>query len=137
MFGFLNRAGKYQYDNTRAYIRIPAHWPIKCELQDDPNVKQLSETKDVSAGGVRVFLKEPIPSGTKVLVSIMIPDLNRSISAKAEVVRCLPANRKHYDVGIRFLEIDPEEQATLKAFVDQKVPKRKKVRHLKNWWRKV
>lgn len=138
MFEWL-RGKRYKYENTRQYLRIPASWPIKWEEErTQAEMPRLTSTKDVSAGGVRVEVREMIPVGSRIRVEVHVPPLQRSIGAQAQVVRCLLVKGGSFELGIRFVQIDPQDQAALNEAIrrftnPQEIAKQEK----RSWWRKA
>lgn len=128
---------RYKYENTRQYLRLPTTWPVKCEPQTLQDNKFLYRTKDISAGGVSLHVQEMIPAGTLLQLEIHVPPLGRSVSARGQVVRCLPGRRTGFDLGIRFLEIDPKDRRALNDAVEQLLPPGQKAAQKRPWWRKL
>lgn len=133
-FNWFNR---YRYANTRQFPRLPASWPIRYEVRAAAKNRQVAATKDVSAGGVGMWVQEMIPVGSIVQMEIHILPLKRSIEAQAQVVRCRPLKEGHFDLGIKFLVINPQDQADLADAVHRSLSPRRRARHQGNWWRKV
>ncbi len=139
--GWLNR---YRYPNTRQYLRLSAPWPIRIERRSGPSERRdqpsedrrISITKDVSAGGIGLAVKEIVPVGSPIYVEIFIPPLNRTICAKGQVVR-VNAQRNNFDLGIRFVQIDPEERTALNEAILQFYTPEQQARHQGTWRRKV
>lgn len=130
---------KYKYPNTRQYLRLPASWPIK--LEETAEVQrggiQVAATRDVSAGGVAIVMRQMVPVGSQISTEIHVPALQRSIRAKGRVVRCLPMHGGGFDVGIQFLEIDPKDRVDLKEAIEKTAPAGARRQEQKNWWRKI
>ena len=127
---------RYKYGNTRQYVRIPAAWPIKCQPQTVEDKTQVSSTRDVSAGGFRVIMREMLPVGSRLRVEIHVPPLNRSIQIEGRVVRCLPT-QGGFDLGIQFLKIDPPDRTQLNEAIERLLPRHLRETHKKAWWRKL
>ena len=136
-FDRLFGGNSYKYQNTREYLRLPAAWPIKCEPKTKTNGRHVTATKDVSAGGLSVVMQEMIPVGSRIHVEIHVPPLNRSIQAEAQVVRCLPSRTAGFELGIQFLEINPEEREALKKAIDKFAGPHLRARQHRSWWRTI
>ena len=136
MFG---RGSKgYRYDNTRKYVRLPAAWPIKYETQAEGAPRQVTHTSDVSAGGVALSVREMLPIGSRIKLEVHVPPLNRSIHAGGEVLRCIPARRGGYEIGIRFDQINPTDQVILNEAIERFYSPRQRSRHRGGaWWRSL
>ena len=128
---------RYKYQNTRQYMRLPAAWPIKCEPKTPADASHVTATRDVSAGGFCVVTREMIPVGSRIRVEIHVPPLDRSIQAEGQVVRCLPAHRGSFQLGIRFLEIDPKERVALNEAIEKSAGSRVRAHQERSWWRKL
>ena len=138
MWGWLRIWSKgYSYENTRQYLRLPAAWPIKYEPKQVPAGHYVTETQDISAGGVRVQSREMLPIGTQIHIEVHVPVLNRNVSAEGQVVRCLPARGGGFELGIRFLHIEPQDRAALGEAVEQFLTPRQRGTHKRTWWRKL
>ena len=134
---FHNLFKRYKYDNTREYVRLPAYWRIKCELMTPTENHKILSTKDVSAGGISAMVPEMIPADTRIQVEIHVPPIDRVIIATAQVVRCQPA-QKGFELGIRFLEINAQDQAALKQAIEKHYGPAKKARQERGaWWRNI
>ncbi len=136
------RLGKkgYSYANTRRYVRLPAAWPIRYEAQaeNESGERKVTHTADVSAGGVALNLREMLPVDSRIRLEIHVPPLDRSVHAVGVVIRCAPARRGGYDVGIRFEQIDPKDQAVLDEAIERFYSPRQKNRHRSGaWWRNL
>ena len=139
--GWLNR---YRYPNTRQYLRLSAPWPVRIDRRAGPverrtepsEDRRIGITKDISAGGIGVAVKELIPVGSPILVEIYVPPLNRTLLAKGQVVR-VNGHRNQFDLGVRFVEIDPEDRAALNEVVLQFYTPRQQARHQGSWRRKA
>ncbi len=134
---FHNRSKQYKYDNTRQYLRLPVSWPLKCAVGAQGGDRQhVTRAKDISAGGIRVLVPENIPLGHTVHVEIHVPPLNRVISAKGQVVRAEPQGNQ-IELGIRFVEIDPQDQTALSEAIDKFFSPDERSRQQQAWWRKI
>ena len=103
---------RYKCENTRQHLRLPAAWPIKCRpMEPRAGVEGLFSTEDVSAGGAGLMVQDPLLKGSRLAVDLHVPPLDRTISAEAEVVRCLPRPREGFEVGLRFRGISPQALA--------------------------
>ena len=128
---------RYKYENTRQYMRLPVAWLIKCEPKIPTDVHRVTMTRDVSAGGVCVVMREMIPVGSRIRVEIHVPPLARSIRADGQVIRCLPAHGGGFQLGIQFLEIDPKERAALNEAIEKSAGPRVRTHQKRSWWRKL
>ncbi|MCM8794481.1 MAG: PilZ domain-containing protein [Candidatus Omnitrophica bacterium] len=126
----------YSYENTRQYPRLPASWPVKCKSETMKNAPQLTTTKDISAGGVAVRVSEPLATGSRIRLEILVLPLNRTIEATGRVLRCAPIKGGGFEAGVLFVEIDPQEKEALKKAIEEfygsRLPSSKR-----RWWRRL
>ena len=130
---------RYKYVNTRQYLRLPAAWPIKSKALS-PSTETgplLSSTRDVSAGGISLTVRNKMPVGNRLTLEIHVPPLNRSISTEAEVVRCLLTRSGAFDLGLRFVTITPQDRADLDKAILEFYSEKERARQQKSWWRKL
>lgn len=83
----------------------------------------VSVTTNIGVGGVRFQAEKPLAPGTQMELSITVPDRATPIQALAEVVWSQPVrsstpghSRTTTDIGVRFLTIDPKDQALLRHY---------------------
>ena len=64
---------------------------------------------DLSEGGARILIRERIPAGTKVRVTIQMEKYSDIIEAEGEIRWCHQSAKKAEDiyVGVQFLNLDP------------------------------
>lgn len=147
---FFDRLRQYQYTNTRQYLRLPASWPVKCKPRTEGSPPMVTQTKDISAGGVRVISPRNTGSegvtlvspqsfsvGTLLDLEIYVLPLSRTVSAGGQVVRSVPSKEGRFELGIRFIEINPKDQAELNEAVERLSPHRDRRRFGLSWWRKI
>jgi hypothetical protein len=76
---------------------------------------------DVSLGGIRLYADEPATVGDRLALELFLPD-GREIQCRVEIVWVeeLPAGGPaRFDLGLKFLEIEPEVRAQLSAVLAQ------------------
>ena len=137
LFGRWFRLNRYQYENTRQYLRLPAAWPIKCQPQEVAGGQYVTRTKDVSAGGVAIDLPEMVPAGSHLNLEIHVPSLNRVIAVKGQVVRCIPGRHGGFALGVRFTEINEQDRKDLNEAVQRFSSAADRARQRKFWWRRI
>lgn len=136
MFPFGSKG--YKYSNTRQYVRLPAAWPVKFDLGASTQELRVTETTDVSAGGVALLVSEPVPIGSTLHLEVHSPPLGRTVQAEGRVLRCQPAGREGYELGIRFVRIDPKDQADLNEAIQKFYsPGQRERQQGGSWWRNL
>lgn len=68
---------------------------------------------DLSQTGCRIATLVQVPSGTKLVVQLMLPDDLPPIEVKSSIVRW---SRDH-EFGVQFLEMREEDRARLSRFI--------------------
>lgn len=97
-------------DERRAYFRfdivLEVDYRIKTEALQDKYNHCL--TKDITPGGIRLFILESLNTGTILELVVKFPEYNETLSAAVEVIWSRKSEEKpgYYDTGIKFLEID-------------------------------
>ena len=81
-------------------------------MLDSTAAYQSARCRDVSAGGVCVFVDEKIEVGTGIEVYFELPT-GVAVEAQAQVVRS-----KGHLVALRFLDLDAQMRAALVAFCE-------------------
>lgn len=131
----------YAYVNTRRFIRLGVPWPIKCQLEAQPEVLHLTEPKDVSAGGAAVVVPEAAEVGSRVRVELQVPVLDRSIQAQGRVTRCTPTSskwRRGFEWAIDFDRIPAADQEQLQEAIRQFYsPEEQHRQESGSWWRNI
>ncbi len=135
LFGRFFKKG-YQYSNTRRHLRLTVSWPVK--IESGLAVKSvIRSTADVSGGGLRMVVSEPVKLGTRVGLTLNIPLLGKSMPVQADVVRCIPVPKINgFDLGLRFFMIDAADQKLLNEAIENQLPPRERSRQQEGeWWR--
>lgn len=127
----------YSYPNTRRYLRLPASWPVKCTPRSEASSPLITQTKDIGAGGVCLLFPKEFPALTLVDLEIHVPPLNRTILTVGQVVRSIPSREGRYELGIRFIQIDPKDQTDLNEAVENLTSHGQRRRFHLNWWRRI
>ena len=103
----LDRTGPPERMETRSTLRLNVQ--IKAELRllaADGSIKSVKqgEFQDMSAGGGRVRLDEPLPRDTDVEVSFTLPGTTQLVETPGKVARVFPVIRRGvHELGIQFL----------------------------------
>lgn len=113
---------------TDVILKIPIGFTIEKQVNKGKiidveivNYKQLSViTKDISGGGLRTLVGEPLELG-QIMRIIIILEKER-IEVEGEVVRCriFDSAVKRYDCGIRFRDVEEKDRSKIIAFVFEK-----------------
>jgi diguanylate cyclase (GGDEF)-like protein len=106
----------------RKHLRIPAAHPLTLSAREGR--KAQARAKNVSEGGLLLSLREPLPVGCKVSLTIR-SDAGHSVVLRGEVVRVdqTADNEARFDVGIRLLSEKPEIVAALRPRTEERHPR--------------
>jgi len=79
--------------------------------------KLLPSVGDIGAGGLRAYSDEEQPVGTRLEIDLLFPQGEPArVLAEVAWVQPLPAGSPaRYDVGLRFIQIRPEDLARIEA----------------------
>ena len=68
------------------------------------------QVSDISVGGLRVLTDDPQRTGDRLEIELVFPD-GGSATCTAEVVwvEALPAAAARFEMGLRFVEVDPDD----------------------------
>jgi hypothetical protein len=98
--------------DKRRQRRVKLITEVKCEALSRDEVLV---TRDVSAGGLFVSAKNPLPLEAEVRVAFSLAPGSPSISCLGKVVYSMPG----MGMGIQFTEISEESYVALEKFVDE------------------
>lgn len=138
MFEFLWWGKGYKYSNTRRWLRLPAAWPVKCAFDTTSQESCVVESVDVGAGGISVMVQQNVPVGNRIQLEVYAPPLERFFRVEGQVVRSIPLGKGSYELGIRFIQMDPKDQQALNEAVERFYNAREKARQQQgDWWRRL
>ena len=107
----------------RRFVRLNARLNVDCTVLP-AGVAQRAVSKDIGGGGFRLWTEKPLEPGTVLQLAIALPGWDAPVNAAAEVVWSEQSkttgrieNRKSVEVGIRCVEISPNDHAALTRFV--------------------
>jgi uncharacterized protein (TIGR02266 family) len=96
----------------RQYRRVKLVTQVKCEaLSRD----QLLVSRDVSAGGLFITTKAPLPLNAEVTVSFRLDPQAPAINCRGRVVNPVAG----LGMGIQFDDLNEEARAAIQKFVDE------------------
>jgi c-di-GMP-binding flagellar brake protein YcgR len=111
----------YTGTDKRQHPRVEAQIPVRCRIQSDTaETSGLdSLTGDVSAGGLRLRMKEFTSAACDLILELDIPTLTRPLIATAKVAWIKNSNTVgNYDVGARFMEITKKDQELISQYAN-------------------
>ena len=104
--------------NKRFFKRTPVAVPVAYRLFSEEgkgsSEGKIAKTGNVSAGGLSIFTREPLPMGQSLNVALDIYQNDRPIRMVCRIVRCLPSKEPGiFEVGLMFVAIGIEERRRL------------------------
>ena len=104
-------------DEQRKFARLDTTLPVTYRTLP-ASEPQHSSTKNISGGGICVFVEESLAPKTLVEVEITLPDRQRPIVFTGEVVWCeqfqvVGKQARSIQAGVRFVSISPDDQQAI------------------------
>jgi len=96
----------------RQYRRAKLVTEVKCEPL---NRDELLVTRDISAGGLFVTTRSPMPLNAEVTVSFRLAPQAPAINCRGQVVNSVAG----LGMGIRFEDLNEDSRAAIQKFVDE------------------
>ena len=116
--------GKYQGLDKRKHPRANANFIISYKIQKENVNSDLSQSKNVSQGGMLLTTNRLFDKGTHLLMTIRFPFLPNKIKITGEVVSSKEVVKNViYETRIKFFGLDEAIAAELDAFVKNKINK--------------
>jgi c-di-GMP-binding flagellar brake protein YcgR len=102
--------------NKRISLSLPTYYE---PLETDRKVHLNTVSKDISEGGIRLAFSKFYPPKTKFLLKITLEGINKVIEPLAEIVWSFNTQFSNsYYSGLRFLEMAPSQQETLREYIE-------------------
>ena len=98
-------------DDKRASQRVMNVIDVDCRTADDAQTPVAARISDVSATGAFLDSMNPLPVGTKLAMRFMAGP--REVQVVAEVMHSMPS----FGMGVRFLDLSPENRAAIESLV--------------------
>lgn len=129
-------ADRYQYQDTRQWVRLPVDWYIKYTVAGQGGPETLAVARDASAGGLRVATKERIAVGTSLSLKINAPVLGRTLTAIGRVIRVRETAPQLFEWGIEFEQINDQDRAEFNDRIEA-LSHQWRARQRRAWWRRI
>ncbi len=123
--------GYWNGAERRANVRVDASIKTAYAVEKNPLPKNDTLSKNISLGGILMQLYEKLYPPTMLLLDIFLPNNNKPIIAKGEVVwiKELSAldeiGRRTFDAGVKFVSMGPRDKDRL----DREIKNLAKTRH--------
>jgi hypothetical protein len=106
-------------EERRTTTRIRTYRPLRIQRFQTPGVVE-TLTKDLAAGGLRCLSSTLVPISTEVEIELALSRGEEPILAKGRAVwfQTIPESEQ-FDIGIKFLDLEPQSQRRLSAYLDK------------------
>ena len=118
-------ASEYQGRERREFPRLKSAF-VDYALIGKVSSKEISSlTENVSAKGICIFVPKEMKIDTLLSLKIYLPDGKGAVNAKGKVVWVKESaflsveGRKHFDLGIEFVEIDNNDRERICDYASQ------------------
>ncbi|MGE5620308.1 MAG: flagellar brake protein [Sphingomonadaceae bacterium] len=123
-FLVLREVGEVRRDERRSHVRVdacmePVDMVVDPELGNPPD-KRSTLVVNISAGGLGMVCRRPLPIGSSVRLKVRLPDGFGRLVADAEAVRCTEMDLggvKKWKIGVSFVELPEDQQDRVIRFV--------------------
>jgi len=98
---------------------------VEFKIHSSANAPQGAFLRDMSSKGLSISVAEKFDLGALLNISIYLTDVPDPVAVDAEVrwIRISEyfkeAAKKHYDVGLKFCNVEEEEKKVLEKYIDQ------------------
>lgn len=122
---YLTDVGDMGKDERRSHVRVDACMePVDMVVVDPragtPPDKRSTLVVNVSAGGLGLVCRRPLPLGSFVRIAVELPSGFGRLEAAAEVVRCVEMDLggvKKWRIGVTFAEVSEDQRDRVISFV--------------------
>ena len=105
-------------EERRRYVRLDTRLRINYRVLPQSPRMENSETLDVSGGGIRIFLTEPLKAGTLLELEIFFPEQATPVRCQGRIVwveefaiyQGTREERKDMEAGVEFSDITPQDR---------------------------
>lgn len=114
----------------REFVRVPVMLDVQYATppaKNEPPVFKKTCAVDLSGGGMKLALKEPIHKGTIVLLNFALKlktkQKQEEFKLLAKLIRCqlVDEDAKVYHAGFSFMDIRPQQQDVIMAFIFERM----------------
>ena len=96
----------------RQFVRLDIRQKVSYKIIGTKKLGQ-SLTKNISGGGIRFLAEHPLEPGTELEVALRVPDREEPVRFIGQVVWSHPPQPSRPEVGVKFIRIDPQDQALI------------------------
>ena len=110
-------------EERRGFVRLPARLDVTYAVLPSGLV-QRTRSKDLSGGGLRLLMEQPLPAGSTLQLAVALPDREPPVNLTGEVVWSEESHligrsdrTRAVEVGVRAAEIAPGDRLAIEACV--------------------
>ena len=110
-------------EERRQFVRLDTRVDVTYSVLPS-GTPQRTVAKNISGGGICVFLEQPVPQGTRLQAAVKLPEREHPVDFTAEVIRCetyeitgKAERQRVVEADARFLEISPTDQEAVMQYV--------------------
>ena len=110
-------------EERRGFVRIKIRLYVAYKLLDSPEVEGFCWSRDMSAAGIGLFLKEKLSFGKILELRIGLHDKFKPLVTKAKVFwqteayEMKPDDEKYYRTGMIFVELTETNKERISSFI--------------------
>lgn len=113
---------KFKGSEKRHHPRLNVNFVVSYRIQKMPENYDLSQTKNVSQGGLLVTTNRRFDKGTFLAITIRFPFILQRIEVTGQVVESREIVRNLiYETRVKFLDLDENFFKKLGEFIDKKL----------------
>lgn len=96
----------------RKFKRFDAYMSVRYQLPNEKDPRGIALSKDLSREGLKISSPVHLPEGTKLDLELDIPDDPKPVHTTGKIVWSSSSQSQDqgYDVGIRFVMMDPVDK---------------------------
>ncbi len=109
---------EYNGQEKRGYPRVDANLVINYRIQELPDTYDLSQTKNISQGGILITTSKLFEKGIQLTMNLRIPLVPQKVKLSGEVVESREVVRDLiYETRVKFLGLDEDFFKKLGNFI--------------------
>ncbi|HHW43739.1 MAG TPA: hypothetical protein GXX25_08025 [Desulfotomaculum sp.] len=129
----LARTGEIQRVQQRSHVRLKTTLEVHYAHQPAPNRRpryKRAYTVDMSGGGMRLAVNEPVQAGVELLLQFTLPlrEGPRKMELKGRVVRLFAMEDGGHHVALEFVDITTAQQDLIVRYIFQRMGEQARLR---------
>jgi len=106
----------------RQYPRVNNHFIVSYGLVEKDDIIELSQTRNLSQGGIALSTSIKFNPGTQLVMKLRIPLAHEPVKIIGRVVESRELRKNHYDTRIQFMTIDEKYRDSLIKTITRQLP---------------